>query len=441
VDGLTRSALLGKAASAAIAVAGISGTRVRASDAAGFPDASAFPADAATEWFDLALQLVRTTPGFSPPVASRALGYAGVAAYEAVAPGMAGRQSLAGRLNGLAKADTPNDASYHWPTVASSALAEIVRLLFPTATPTGKTAIRDLEQRLSATAAAVLPHGIHRRSVGRGVEVARHVFAWSTDDGGHEGFRNNTPPYTPPAGSGLWVPTPPARSAALQPYWGRNRPFALRSGDLADSGPPPTYSQDRTSTFYEEAAECYRVTVALSPEQQEIARFWSDDPGITATPPGHSISILTQVIQASGVSLDRAIEAYARVGIAIADAFIACWQTKYRYNLLRPITYVRAAIDPDWTPMLTTPPFPEYTSGHSVQSGAAAAVLTGLFGNVAFTDRTHEARGLRPRSFLSFSDAAAEAAISRLYGGIHFRAAIERGLEQGRSIGARALAV
>jgi hypothetical protein len=351
------------------------------------------------------------------------------------------RGSLAGRLNGLTKAHTPNDASYHWPTVASSALAEILRLLFPTATTTGTIAVRELEERFSATAAAVLPQGIYRRSVGRGVEVARHVFAWSTADGGHEGFRNNTPPYTPPAGPGLWVPTPPARSAALQPYWGRNRPFALRSGELPDPGPPPTYSEDRLSAFYAEAAECYRVTVALSPEQQEIARFWSDDPGITATPPGHSISILSQVIRTSASPLDRAIEAYARVGIAVADAFIACWQTKYRYNLLRPITYVRAGIDPDWTPMLTTPPFPEYTSGHSVQSGAAAAVLTGLFGNVAFTDRTHEARGLPPRSFSSFKAAAEEAGISRMYGGIHFRAAIERGLEQGQSIGARALAV
>ncbi|MGH3102611.1 MAG: vanadium-dependent haloperoxidase [Gaiellaceae bacterium] len=128
-----------------------------------------------------------------------------------------------------------------------------------------------------------------------------------------------------------------------------------------------------------EARECYDAARALTPEQAAIARFWSDDPGATATPPGHSISILTQTLRRFDAPLDRAAEAYARFGIAVADAFIACWRTKYRYNLLRPVTYVRRVLDPAWTPLLATPPFPEYTSGHSVQSAAAAPVLTELF--------------------------------------------------------------
>jgi hypothetical protein len=173
----------------------------------------------------------------------------------------------------------------------------------------------------------------------------------------------------------------------------------------------------------------------LTREQEAVARFWSDDPGLTPSPSGHSISILTQVAGMLDVSLARAAEAYAKVGIAVADAFIACWNTKYRDNLLRPVTYIRDLIDPAWTPLLVTPPFPEYTSGHSVQSGAAAQVLADLFGDLAFVDRTHERRGLPARSFRSFHEAAEEAAVSRLYGGIHFRAAIERGLEQGRCIG------
>jgi hypothetical protein len=147
------------------------------------------------------------------------------------------------------------------------------------------------------------------------------------------------------------------------------------------------------------------------------------------------------VIRALDLPLDRAAEAYAKVGIAVADAFISCWRTKFRENLLRPVTYVRSVIDPDWTPLLITPPFPEYTSGHSVQSAAAAAVLTDLLGPVSFTDRTHESRGLPARSFASFNDAAREAAVSRMYGGIHFRAAIDRGLEQGVCVGGRACAL
>jgi hypothetical protein len=194
---------------------------------------------------------------------------------------------------------------------------------------------------------------------------------------------------------------------------------------------------------FAEAFEVYTTVNALSDEQRAIARFWSDDPGSTSTPAGHSLSILTQVLRARDASLAEAAEAYAFLGIAVADAFIGCWRVKYTHNLLRRITYIRATIDPGWSdPLpLVTPPFPEYTSGHSVQSAAAAAVLTAQFGVVPFVDQTHDRRGLAPRSFTSFDEAAAEAAISRLYGGIHFRAAIERGLTQGRCIGEGAAAL
>jgi PAP2 superfamily len=388
-------------------------------------------------WFDLALELIRTTPGFSPPVASRALGYAGVALYEAVVPGIPRRHSLVGRLDGLTRVPRPAAGEHHWPTVANSALAAGVRLLFPT-TPSGNVAAIDaLDRSFGEPARATLPRAIYDRSVARGADVARHVFAWSTTDGGHEGFLRNFPPYTPPSGPGRWVPTPPAFQSALQPFWGANRSL-LRSARRIDApGPPPPYSETSASAFHAEALECYRVTGELTAEQQAIARFWSDDPGQTPTPPGHSVSILTQVVRALDLSLDRAAEAYAKVGIALADAFISCWRTKYRYNLLRPVTYIRSLIDPSWTPLLVTPPFPEYTSGHSVQSGAAAAVLTDLFGDLAFTDHTHDGRGLPPRSFNSFQEAAQEAAISRIYGGIHFRSAVELGLQQGARIGTR----
>jgi PAP2 superfamily len=439
--GLSRRALLQRAASSAVGLFAIGATRSPPASAVGWPEASAYDADVPTAWFDLALGLVRTTPGFSPPVAARAFGYAGVALYEAVVPGIAKRRSFAGVLNGLTHAPGPADSAYHWPTVANSALATILRLLFPT-TPSGNiAAIDELERRFAGEAQAALPPGIYKRSVARGAEVARHVFDWSTTDGGHEAFRNNFPAYTPPSGPGLWVPTPPGLLTALQPYWGANRPFVLGSGESCLPGAPPSFSESVGSVFYVEARECYRVTSDLTPEQKAIARFWSDDPGQTATPPGHSLSILTQVTRELDVTLDRAAEAYAKVGVAVADSFVSCWRTKYQYNLLRPVTYIRSVIDPSWTSLLVTPPFPEYTSGHSVQTAAAAQVLTSLFGQLAFTDHTHDARGLPPRAFSSFAAAAQEAAISRLYGGIHFRAAIERGLEQGACIGEQVTAL
>jgi len=247
----------------------------------------------------------------------------------------------------------------------------------------------------------------------------------------------------PPVGPGLWVPTPPGFQRALQPSWGNNRPMGLNGALSCDPGPPPEFSTNSGSAFFGEALEVYETVSTLSSAQREIALFWSDDPGQTGTPPGHSVSILTQLLRARDRSLADAAIAYARLGVAVCDAFIACWRVKYRHNLLRPITYIQSVIDPSFGAAmpLITPPFPEYTSGHSVQSAAAAEVLIATFGDVAFTDHTHDARGLAPRSFGSISAFAQEAAISRLYGGIHYRSAIERGLEQGRCIGRRVTAL
>jgi membrane-associated phospholipid phosphatase len=198
---------------------------------------------------------------------------------------------------------------------------------------------------------------------------------------------------------------------------------------------PPPYSVEPGSEFYMQAREVYDTNLNLTADQIAIARFWSDDPGATATPPGHTISIVTQVLRQQGTTLDVAAEAYAKVGIAISDAFVSCWEGKYRFNLLRPVTYIESMFDQTWMPLLVTPPFPEYASGHSTQSGAGAVVLTDMFGTLAFTDHTHDVRGLPSRSFDSFAAAADEAAISRLYGGIHYRAAIQDGLVMGRCVG------
>jgi hypothetical protein len=395
---------------------------------------SEFGAGEVAGWFDLLLELIRRTPGYSPPVAARALGYAGVTLYEALVPGMPGYRSLAGVLNGLAGLPvTGRRAAFHWPTVASAALGEVCRGLFAAAPADLRAGIAALEE----ASGAGLPRGIRDRAADRGRAVAAAVLEWARGDGGHEGYLRNFPAdYVPPAGPGLWAPTPPTFQSALQPTWGDNRCLALASGEVCAPSPPPSYSADPGSEFFAEAVEVYEAVNALTAEQLDIVQFWSDDPGITATPPGHSVSILTQVLRRQGASLQDAAQAYARVGIAVADAFIACWRTKYQYNLLRPISYVQEHIDPNWGPLpLGTPPFPEYTSGHSVQSAATATVLTDLFGPIGFVDDTHAARGLPARSFGSFAEFADEAAISRLYGGIHFRSAIEAGLHQGHCIG------
>ena len=399
-----------------------------------------YSADVATTWFELQLKLVQETPGFTPPVASRAFGYSAVALYESIVPGMPEYQSLAGQLNALEALPQPEpNLFYDWPTVANSALATITRRLYPTATEENQSAINALEAGFNTSVSHLNPVVISR-SIAHGQAVAEAVYTWSLTDGGHEGYKTNfNDQYQPPAGIGFWVSTPRSNGdpqSALQPFWGDNRPFVLESGAECMAAEHPLYSEDEGSDIYAEAWEVYTVSQELTADQQEIALFWADDPGKTATPPGHSISILTQILQAEEASLGFAAEAYARMGIAVNDAFIGCWNAKYVYNLLRPVSYIQQMIDETWLPIIDTPPFPEYPSGHSVQSGAAAVVLNDLFGeNYHFVDHTHDALGLAPRTFASFDDLAAEAAISRLYGGIHYRAAIELGLDQGRCIG------
>jgi hypothetical protein len=437
-----RKSLLSRATFCRSALALLSAATIGffAENAAAQPTASATAYDStlARSWFALANDLTRDTTGFSPPVASRAFGYMGLSLYESVVGGMPGNRSMAGQLNALSSVPKANGSAYHWPSVANASLASMARYMYggstaQAASNVGK--IDALEQQIHA--ALNVPPGLRNRSLEHGRAVAAAIYAWSVSDGGHEGYLRNFPTsYVPPVGPGLWVPTEPGFQRALQPFWGQNRPFALRTSGACEPAPHPPYSEDLASDFYAEAFETYDTVNNLTPEQLTIARFWSDDPGATATPPGHSISIASQMLAQKDSSLAMAAEVYARVGIAVADGFISCWWTKFRLNLLRPISYIHAAIDPNWTLPLVTPPFPEYTSGHSVQAGASAEVLTALFGdNVAFVDHTHDHRGFAPRSFSSFFDAADEAAISRLYGGIHFRAAIEEGVGQGICVG------
>jgi hypothetical protein len=398
--------------------------------------------DVATTWFDFQLYLIQTTPGFTPPVAARALGYSGVTLYEAVVHGMPEHQSLAGQLNELDSLPQPDpDQEYDWAIVAHSALASMTRRLFSNTSNRNMDGIFVTEQRVYAQVTEGVAPDVVDRSMLFGLQLAEAIYVWSLDDGGNAGVMTNYPAgYTPPSGPGMWISTPPFYYNALQPYWGNNRPMALDNVADCDPGPPPEYSEDPDSEFYQEALEVYETVSNLTDEQGQIALFWADDPIVTMTPPGHWFSITGQVIEQYDFNLDVAAEAYARVGIAVSDAFVSCWFTKYRYNLVRPLSYIQDVIDPDWnnprvTDPLVTPPFPEYTSGHSVQSGAAAYVLTDLFGDLAFVDDTHGARRYPARSYNSFNEAAEEAAISRLYGGIHYRAAIDKGITQGHCVG------
>lgn len=396
--------------------------------------------------YGLVLNLVRHTATYSPPVASRAFAYFGVIGYEAIASGRADMTSLAGQLNGLgALPKRDSGATYDDAVVLDAALSSATRRFFDHTGPTGQRAMKALDDKLSPAVAGGASNDVAERSAAYGRALTEAVSAWADGDGTgpieNMGFPLN---YSLKPGPEHWKPTSTIaqQQVPLLPEWGKARPFAMPSGATCDLPAPPAYSVDPASQFYQEAAEVHDAGVHLDAERKAIARFWSDDPMLSTTPPGHWIQIAFQLFAKTNPPIDRRVDLLVRLGVVTADAFISCWNTKYRYDLVRPVTYIRANIDPNWQPLLITPPFPEYPSGHSTQSGAAAEVLTKFFGeDFAYEDSSHVPDGLPPRQFASFWAAAKEAAISRLYGGIHFRSAIERGLEQGRCVGGYANAL
>lgn len=408
------------------------------------PTADEYDSAMVQDWMDLSLQLTKETAGYTPPVAARMFGYVGLALYEAVRPGIPKALSLGGQVTDLNESDIPpHDPSleYHWVLVGNAALAEIVGACYAPASEQNKFLIASLEQKYREQFRNKVHDGIIDRSVAHGKAVAKAIAAYANRDGQELCYQTNFPAsFVAPSGVGAWIPTPPAfQKIPLQPYWGKVRTFFPNNADLSSVPAPPSFSTDKTSAFYQQALEVFTAVKNLTPAQKVIAEYWSDDPGKTFTPPGHSISIARQVLEKESASLSKAAETFARVGMGVHDAFVACWNAKFTHNLLRPVSYIQKEIDPGWNTVLTTPPFPEYTSGHSTQSGAAAQILSDLFGyNYAFTDRAHVSRtdiNGSPRSFDTFFEFANEAAISRLYGGIHYRVGNEEGFKLGVRVG------
>ena len=396
-------------------------------------------------WHKLILELVRHTATYMPPVAARAFAYVGVTAHEALASGNPALRSLAGQLTGLAPLPARVPGDHDEPCVLHAALNAVVLGLFANTGPTGQRAMQKMGEIMGGTSSDGIAADVAARSVAHGQSIAAHILAWAATDGGDKVENLGFPAeYTPGVQPQDWVPTSAVRlqQAPLLPGWGTNRPFALTDIAALDAPAHPVYDEAAESDFFGFAREVYETGKALTDQQKLIARFWSDDAMLTPTPAGHWISIVMQIADRDALPVEVISAALAKLGVAQADAFISCWSTKYRYNLLRPVTYIRRHIDKAWEPLLITPPFPEYTSGHSCQSGAASTVLTAVFGDsFAFDDATHEDDGLPVRSFPSFAAAAEEAAMSRLYGGIHFRFGNEAGLAQGRAVGAIAAAL
>lgn len=381
---------------------------------------------------------------FSPPVASRNYVYASIAAYECVSAGNPIYNTLAGQITGLSPTPKPSpDSKINYQLAATKAFFSIAKdVVFSV------EKMQTFEDSVLLTIKKQLPLQTYNSSVEYGDLVAAHIRDWMKHD-------NYLETRTSPKFSvdfyeeWRWQPTPPAYMEAIEPNWETIRTLVIDSANQFQPVGHPDFSMDKNSDFYKELKEVYDVKKEMQAggEQEQIAQFWDCNPYVSVqkghfmfakkkiTPGGHWVNIVRVASTKDGADFDKSVFAYAKTTMALFDGFINCWYTKYETNLVRPETLINKHIDESWFPVLQTPPFPEYTSGHSVISTAAAYVLTDIFGdNFSFVDNTEQEFGLPIRSFPSFIAASQEAAISRLYGGIHYRSAIEHGVTQGKAL-------
>ncbi|TSD66077.1 vanadium-dependent haloperoxidase [Inquilinus sp. KBS0705] len=382
---------------------------------------------------------------FPPVIASRNYAYANIAAYQTIAAGDPKHyRSLSGQIKHLPATPLPpkdKEIDFQFASLLSFCYVGNA-VTFPEGSMT--IYIDELKQKVKD---AGMPSDVFDNSVAYSDVVAKYIMQWSKKD--NYAQTRSASKYTVNRQDGRWIPTPPMYAQALEPHWGEIRPMVLDSASQIPAPEPPAYNmKDKNSKFYKELMQVKGMVDSLSVDQKHMADFWDDNAfklnvighASFATkkfsPGGHWMNIAGYGSVLSKADFNTTVAAYAETSIALFDAFINCWYVKYKANSVRPETVITKLIDADWRPYIQTPPFPEYISGHAVISAAAAEVLTYNFGdNIAYTDSSESEFGIAPRKFTSFRNAAQEAAISRVYGGIHYKIACDVGNVTGRKIG------
>jgi len=382
---------------------------------------------------------------FSPIVASRNYTYANIAAYEVIAGGYPAKyQSLAGQLHGLKRVPAPEQGKTI--DVEFAALMAFCKLGEAVTFPAGS-----MQEYVDSLKKLAEDHGmpveIFNNSIAYSDSVAASIMAWSKGD--HYLQTRGASEYTVMDSPGRWVPTPPAYSAAAEPHWREIRTMVIDSCSMFKVPDPfPFNITNKQSDYYKQVMASKDAIDSLTPEQVQIADFWDDNPfklNVSGhlmfgtkkfSPPGHWMSIVGIAAEKAQADFPTTVAAFAITSISLFDAFIQCWHVKYTYNTVRPETVINKYIDPNWRPHLQTPPFPEYTCGHSTGSASAAEALTSVFGDqFNYTDTTELEFGIASRSFKSFREAAKENNLARFYGGIHYHHSCLVSTELGTEVG------
>ncbi len=429
----------------------------------------------ATDWADMTVRIMTKAPKNTPTYGSRAIGYLGLTMYETVVHASSKHRSVIHQLSDTLFLPKPDPKKvYCWELALNAGQAFMLKSLYSYTERTQP--IDSLELAVRQRYIGRFDAEVVERSEQYGKAIAKKIYEWSKFDGGHEGYLYNFPQeYVRPAGPGMWLPPLVGQSNTkipMHPTWGKNRTFS-RKNEKLPLPKPLAYSTDTASQYYKYYKEVFDRKKSLNEAERAIVMWWGDDPTETCSPPGHSYNLASIAIRNTPTDLVKAAETYARVGMAVADAFICCWKSKFRYMVERPSSFAQSTIQskylPSWLPFFLEPPFPSFYSGHAVQSAATATVLTDLYGKYfSFTDNTHANRPdiilkvqknfpdnpqpsdsysfmssqttkyiikYNPRYYKSFWDAAQECANSRLLGGIHTRYDNEVGLVEGEKIG------
>jgi hypothetical protein len=396
-----------------------------------FNNTRKYASDVVTSWLDMQLAMLKLPlpAGTGSQATERCQAYCGIAVYEAVVNGMPSYRSLSGQLNGLSGLPAvQNGKDYHWAASANAALAEMNRKLFPTTALANVTRMNQLEDSFNTIFASEVNAVTLQRSIDFGKAVATKVFEWAAADG----FANVNPPYSLPAvRPWQWVPTSP--TPVVNPYAYQRRLIVAGSDNGTALVPPPPYSTDPSSAFYAMVKHVYDVSLTLTADQKAMADYFKDNPGYSAG--GGFVAVLDQAIKLDHSSLAKAALAYAKVGMAQHDATIVLFTNKYNFLVIRPITYIRANIDPAWNTYIPTPNHPEFPSGHATTNGGALTMMANVFGdNFPMTLHTYDYLGYAPRHYESFTAMGQDMSNSRIYGGLHYLPTCEKSLVQGKKV-------
>jgi PAP2 superfamily len=407
------------------------------------PSLEKFPGNQLSAW-NRKLTDIIITDVFTPPVCSRIYAYCNIAAYEALIPSKLEYSSFAERLNGLKAVPRPAsilDTSY-FPISSVIAFTTVSQKLLYNA-----DAMKEMEKEyLEQLDNLFLNQSLKENAVEFGRTMGAHIVSWAMSDGYLQ--RTANPEYFVTKDPASWQPTPPDYMDAVEPNWGTLRPFTMDSSSLFRPLMSFKFDTLTSSEFYKEALIVYNAVNNLTAKDTLIAKYWDCNPNVSfnaghityfqqqISPGGHWIHIAASVAEKEKLDMVKTAEVLSKVSISLADAFISCWEAKYIYKTIRPETYINRYIDKDWKPFIQTPAFPEFPSGHSTISASAATMLTSLFGdNYAFTDSAEVPFGRPARHFSSFAEAAQEASISRLYGGIHFLKSLNQSASGGKRVG------